>query len=390
MSSPRIDNKDFDIILALIQYPNSTDLEITEVLNNLDNKQKEYVNTTVHRRIKKLEEQEIITGAYAEINYGKIGLERHSFLVTFGSPNTSDNIKIFSKFCDEYPYTNFRNLTYGAINGMYVIFTIPKLSVAEYWLIESLQHLQTKGIIKSYTHFPRLKKVISSKGNLNHWDPNTHRWDVDLDQIAQVLTNSDPIEEPPVTDDDQSILDDLSTFDLILIREMMNDARRSQKEILDDILSSADYINERDEIPASKQSISRRISNLREQGVFHSYSLYYDRSSFGIFNQLLFIAKNIELDLWRLRNIIEKNLLPFDCALFVIDEKLIFWINLPPIEALDLTELFTAHLTDLQINFFGRKPFSYFLWHKNYDTATKSWKSDEDWMKNMALDALNI
>lgn len=390
LSYKRINQKDFDIILALIENPASTDVEITEFLNNLPNKDKQYVNTTVHRRIKKLEDEEIVLGATAELNNHVLGLQQHSFLISFHSENKRKNIEVFTQFCNEHPYTSYRNRIYGAWNGMYVVFTIPDVTEAEHWLIESLNTLKSNSILADFTHFAKLNRINGSKGNLKDWDAEFNRWKVNFSSIFEYLNSS---EKDPILKGNTEIskeINNLSMFDMILMREFTNDARRSQKEMLADILSSNDYSDERKEILGTKQSISRRINHLKELNIFESYSLYYSRESFGIFNELLFIGSNAELDIARLDRIIENGLLPFECNLYHSKNKFLFWIVIPPVEALELTELFTSHFDNLQVHFLGRHPARYFFWHRNFDAVSKTWKSSEKWMKTTPIDALGL
>ncbi|MCH8906362.1 MAG: Lrp/AsnC family transcriptional regulator [Candidatus Heimdallarchaeota archaeon] len=390
MSYKRINQKDFDIILALIENPASTDVEITEFLNNLPNQDKQYVNTTVHRRIKKLEDEEIVLGATAELNNQVLGLEQHSFLISFPTENKTKNMEVFTQFCNEHPYTSYHNRIYGAWNGMYVVFTIPVVTEAERWLIESLNTLKSNSILEDFTHFPKLSRVNGSKGNLKDWDAEFNRWKVNFSAIFEYLNSS---ENEPILKDKAEIskvINNLSMFDMILMREFTNNARRSQKEMLADILSSNDYSYERKEIPVTKQSISRRINHLKELNIFESYSLYYSRESFGIFNELLFVGPRDELDIIRLNRIIENGLLPFECNLYELKDKFLFWIVIPPVEALELTELLTSHFDNLQVHFLGRHPARYFFWHRNFDTESKTWKSSEKWMKTVPMDTLGL
>ncbi len=382
-----VHQKDYPIILSLIENPLATDIEVR---NNIYEKLgKKIAITTVLRRIQRLRKNGVILGASAEINYPRIGLQLCSFIIVPNGDNWKVNIDIIEQMGSAHPYTVYKNRVYGAKNGVFIQFAIPIGSLP--LLLELFENLKDRNIIETYDQYIHEYSGVPYFTQLSKWDLETNSWKVDFNDLNDIFeTTPDKfiLEHEKV----ESIHKELKMLDIVLIREMTRDARRSQMDIsrqLQDPTSTIgqEYSGLTEELNRSKQTYSKRIRDLKSKNVFSHFRLLYDRKQFGMFNQALYVA-NISNKLTQLEEAIKSEKLPFPSSMQFTRDKFLYWINIGPIDLMELTDILTHNFTKLKFYLFGRNSSRYYLWHVNYSVENHSWRSSREWMIDNTLNKL--
>ncbi len=391
-----IHQKDFPIFLALMQNPIGNDNEITDLTNKIISSSqptKQFSLTTIHRRIKKMEEQKMIRGVAAYVNYDMLGLEQHIFVIEIETFEWDKNIELMEKFCDEHPYTYFRDRIFGSVDGLICYFTIPSGENAEILLLKGLNKFKEKKIIKKYKHYKMSYRKYNS-GSLDKYNLKTGSWDINFDELFKRMEIQSSQFQFPRSKQDK-ILKKLSMFDLAIIREMTRNARRSQNEIMEELFNPKstignEYSSYISDFPESKQSFSRRLKFLNDCNIFTEYRLHFGLEDFGMFNHALYI---FDFDANKLHNLIEiseNGILPFPSGISISTEKIVFWINLPPNTFTKLTNMMFNNFKNVQTFIFGYNLTRYLPWHENLDIEKHEWKQSEEWMINQPIESLNL
>ncbi|OLS27371.1 MAG: hypothetical protein HeimC2_12080 [Candidatus Heimdallarchaeota archaeon LC_2] len=391
-----IHQKDFPIFLALMQNPIGNDAEITEIANKIlssSQPTKQFSLTTIHRRIKKMEEQQFLQGVAAYVDYNLLGLEQHIFIIEIEAIDWENNITIMEKYCDLHPYTYFRDRIFGAVDGLICYFTIPDNEKAEILVLKGLNKFKDKKIISKYKHYKMdFRKYYP--GSLEKYKLQTGSWEINFDSISEIMKKKSNNFQFPIVKK-ENILEKLSIYDLAIIREMTRNARRSQNDILEELFNGEsvigqEYIKYVGDFPESKQSFSRRLKFLNDRQIFTEYRLHFDLEDFGMFNHILYIFDFESNKLNNLIEIIENGTLPFPCGISASNEKIVVWINLPPNTFTKLTNIILNNFKNVQIFIFGYNLTRYLPWHENLDIKKHEWKSSEEWMISNPMESLNL
>ncbi|MCY3414490.1 MAG: Lrp/AsnC family transcriptional regulator [Candidatus Heimdallarchaeota archaeon] len=396
-----IKNKDVPLVLSLMEQPNASEKIITDEINQ--RLQSSLAISTINRRIKRLEEENIIIGSAAQLNHQKLGLVIHSFIVYASrTPSWDDNISIIEKLCFIHPYTSYSNRVFGSSNGIFLRFRLPENDSAYTLLIELFDILKSKGIIEKYRDLETGFNVFSNNISLKKFDVESNSWRFNANSLEDVFFSDHSDEYIDLASlRDTSILYQLNMADIIIIREMARNSRRSQLRIMKDILGPKqgekprnkiykEYETVIEDFPKSKQSFSRKLKQIEENEIITGYRLLYNREEFGVFNQALFIGKADEKMLGNLLFAFKNDILPFDSALYYSENTFMIWINIPPIELLALIDKLNNFFEDLEVYFMARQSFIYYLWHENFDDENKSWKVNRKWMIDDVLSSLKL
>lgn len=390
--------KDYPILLALIKKPMGTAEEITREANAVLEKQGDesikLTENTVARRLKKLFESNAIYGARAFINHEILGLQLYFFLIHLNEVNWEKNAQIVIQFCDNHPYTSFRDRVFGgSLNGIMAYFMLPTDSEALGHLLQCFEMLREKKIITSYTRY-QIKHRFRNEANLERFDLNSNQWSIDYEAIDAEFRKDLQVSKKQETF--ESILPKLDAFDMALIREMTRNSRRPQKQILQEIMDpkhnvGADYSQEfRDHFRDTPQTISRRLKDLETLGVFEGYQLSYYVEDFGMFNSVLYIADRDPQKETALISSMKNSQLPFPSRISTSSDKLIFWMDLPSSHLPRLTNFLMGKFQNLQFFLFGKDVMSYYFWHENYEIPTKSWKVSKEWIIDSPFQEINL
>lgn len=405
-------NSEYAIIMALIEDPMASEEDIRQKVSKIIGDPK-FSLSTVNRKLKKLirfEDLEllgyefkktleqargkkdiykgIIHGVFAEPNYNLLDLQIHTFMIFPETANWKENIDLLSSFCDLHPYTIYQNTVFGADNALFCYFSMPKKGKAIDFLLSAFSILKSKKIILTFRHFELESSNLNYSANLDKWIEDGNRWVVDFEEIGRILNSDIQMDDREEQEIDELITPKLTIFDNIIIREMTKNARRSQSSLIKSIPKNRYYEGVMDKIPLSKQSLSRRVKFLTEYKVFKNYTLAYDRQKFGIFNQALYIIEKDEAGLRSLRHCIKNQMIPFPGSISISPSHYIFWINLPPIELIELTNVLTRRFPKIRTYLFGRESKRYLFWYDNFDPQSRYWKTNKEYIVDDVLKSI--
>lgn len=378
-----IKQKDSLILIALMENPLATDAEI---VGKLKEDKVDVAISTVNRRIKKLHEDNIIKGAYTEINHSRINMGICSYILIPNSKNGwNKNLMRLEKMCDLHPYTAFRNRIYGSSNGLFVQFRLPLGIEAKSHLIELLEFLKGKEILDNYEFLDVGDPVSNFNVDLEYWIQNKQSWEADekkSKKMDAIMLESHPFQGSSKRD--PPILNLLSIADIVILTELGIDCSRSQQQIRETITKNLrneiDYKDVLDNIPQSKQSFSRKINYLRDNNVIRADGtrLSYNRKEFGILNYVLYIGEYTKEAMGNLYYAFKQNIIPFDATLTYSETQFMLRINLPSTELFHLSDLLNNYFQNVRMYLFGAHSVGYPLYHGCFDEETHSWKIDRD------------
>lgn len=375
------------ILAAMYENPERTTEEILAEIRKVTDKR--YSLATVSRHIQKLKEEGIVTVAQGNIDLQKLDLEMHFFILIPDERNKEENIRLIELFCDAHPYTIYRNMVFGDVNGVLAMFILPNDHDSLRYMVHALDVLKNEyHIISDYETFPEAKKLDSRRGNIAKWNIEKNQWEFDVSELEEIFNQA--VIKTPLKELPQSILHKLNHYDIILIRELTRNSLRTQKEIIQDMLTKHihEYDQERHIIEKSQQTISRHLRLLKEWGVYRGSELSINPDYFGLFIQAMFIIKYETLEVSQLLKAIDDAAIPFPNNLYQSEDKIFLWVQLPPKDFAELSRFFYEKFSQIRVLIMGGTPMRYYLWHRNYDPSIKGWKSSFDWIAGEPLKVL--
>jgi len=242
------------ILAALGRNPLGTNLSLCKELG---------ISTqSLKRRLDQLYSQKILLGVSSQISPFAVGLETIAIFAEVSPENWS----IFEKVCDYHPYTRYRIRSFGAVNGIFALFSIPFHTT--HILIDLLEKLKRRGNIQNYELEIPTSSFITSETDFSYydvdkgWSFNWEKWEETLNEAGAV-----GLESPP-----PSVLQRLNETDMRILRQLSINARRKNKEIAE-VLGIEPY------------HLSRRWKALEKMNVIKSYRVL-------VGNQLLQITSH--------------------------------------------------------------------------------------------------
>ena len=310
----------------------------------------------------------VIINATAQIEPKLIGLENHTYFLstnTIGADALHDLGMV-------HPYTTFQNRVFGHFNGILLQFYMPE--GGSFLLDKLFERLSLHFPILDIIHFSHPPIELESFPHIEKW--KNGRWEFDFSSWLNGETDFSRNEnaDPP------SLLHRLSMTDVILIREMMTNARRKQVQIMKDVINNPLYSKEEKRLFAEdrQRTISRRMAFLKKSGIITGYRLLFDRNYFQIFNQVLFIGKMNLSTFHQIEGQFRNASLPFRSNLkyYPQTRDFLWWINLPPNQTSDCINFIYGHTTKMNMFLLDTIPdhsLSYPIYHRNFDEDAKKW-----------------
>ncbi len=323
----------------------------------------------------------IIINATAQIAPHLIGLENHTYFI-------STNIlgaNALHELGRAHPYTTFQNRIFGHFNGILLQFYMPKDGSS---LLDRLfEHMSLHFPILEILHFPHPPIELESFPRIEKWKDG--KWDFDF---ASWLDEPHEINDVE-TQASSPLLNRLSMTDIILIRELMTNARRKQVQIMNGVVNNPIYsIEEKQLFSENRQrTISRRMAFLKKSGIITGYRLLFDRNYFQIFNQILFTGKmNLQI-FHQIENQFRNGSLPFrsNFKYYPQTRDFLWWINLPPNQTSDCINFIYEHSTKMNLYLLDTTPnhsLSYPIYHRNFNETEKKWNTDIEYAVNRPLE----
>ncbi len=122
---------------------------------------------SLKNRLDQLYSQKILLGFSASVSPFAVGLEPIAVFAEVSPENWS----VFEKVCDDHPYTRYRVRTFGAVNGIFALFSIPFHTT--HIITDLLEKLKKRGSIQNYELVVPSSSYISSETDFDYFDVDT-------------------------------------------------------------------------------------------------------------------------------------------------------------------------------------------------------------------------
>lgn len=292
--------------------------------------------------------------------------------------NSKENKQKIHQLANIHPYTTYYNNIFGSKNGMILQFNVPKKSVN--YIDELFSQVHEYINISSYKSYTDEMQRYFSNPNLSLW--NNGRWKFDFYGL-----NSSNSPYNMKLQDPSGLNLNLKYEDIILIRELMVNARRKISHIVRDIMKSDIYsTSDKNKIEAlGLRQITREINKIKNSNIFYEFYLQFNKQAIGTINQIMVFGKLNQNDLNHVINIFQKSLLPFRSVFKLYKyNKFSWYIHLPSNNISNFLNYISEFALDLDI-FYLDNTFensrNYPLWHHNFEKDNNGyWKNTKDWM----------
>lgn len=381
---------------------------------------------TINRRIRHLEQDGVFLGGSAEIDRSKLGLTVYSLFVVPHEPRET-SMAVLKMLLEEHPYTAYRTEIYGRKNGLYIEFNIPNTKSAEYHLLDLFNQLKQNHIVDTYTSHKIVSIPLRFNVKLSAYNVDTGEWNLEIDDFENYLHQ---IDDPDLDFMEEDIPMDFDFLDIILLREVQRQSRRSQTDVLalldkamepsqarlDDerwmelntkgkggwstreanFMKSFPPLNHWHEyqndnlsnLPITKQTISRRLQQLEDQKFIVSYRPRINREKFGLLNQIMIVIQRDDEKISKLSKAIDKSI-PFPSSIIFSEDFIFLSMNVPTVYDISILQILANYFDTIDIYFQGRQPRDYPIWHRNYIVDDHTWRDDYDWIVGSSLLLLN-
>ncbi|MEM2143133.1 MAG: winged helix-turn-helix transcriptional regulator [Candidatus Thorarchaeota archaeon] len=329
---------------------------------------------TANRHLQMLRESGILSHPTAVFNPSAIGLERY---VVLAHATDIAGLELLERACDAHPYTHYRSRIYGPYPGLFAQFDIPpegsRLLRRYFEILQREQACVGMALLRSegFRESTRTNQELFDPHTLS-WNYDWAHWDEDIDSASDVLPQ-------PATRRSLSELR-LTRVDLEILAALTANADISQEELMN-------------RFGLSQSTVSRRLIFLREN-VIESVRAQIDRARFDIISTKLFYAQRCsEAARAKVFNAIKApSAPPFPLSVDLLDGGgLVLWGRMSPRHEHSLFYVLWRRFPEMQVftmDTIRDHSRMYWFYPDNVDPETNSWKTDEDWMLNQPLSAL--
>ncbi len=328
--SPLVDPTDLKILNALSTDPIGSIQRLSDLADVSPH--------TSSRRLASLAERKILLSVAARINLPALDLQIVPVLATV----SFDQLAYAEKACDLHPYTRYRIRCLGATNGLFMLFGIPRGT--EFQLIEFLDALVDRGIVKDYQISSLIANPIYTGHKFSAYDLQTDSWRFDWEKWA-VLLNTEAKEET-LRRPSEALLANLDVTDLKILRQLTIDARKEGKTIAKDV-----------RIP--EYNLSRRLKFLLENNLVLGHDVIVGRKLFRFAPGALFDSRCDLHTTRRIAGAVSK--LPFQSSFFPTKNGFLLFAGLP-----------TPGFTEMGATLLKHSERVGVMW-TDYDTSMRYW-----------------
>ncbi|NHJ87245.1 MAG: AsnC family transcriptional regulator [Asgard group archaeon] len=363
-----IDAKDMEILLYLQNDPLAKLSQIAEFIG--------MSVSNISARIERLEkEYKLFHGVNIDLKNSLLGLEIFDFF--YEVKNTKALKTLEEKFCYYHPYIIYRARCNGFKNGLYLQFRAPNNGLN---YIEELSGiLVNKGIIDNFQLIKRKPNIepIRISSSLSSWNQEKGYWVFDWDNWQKQFQNaSDNI--PIITNQEKSILNELTELDIKLLAELTINARRKNVDIMKKIGLKPEEGN--------AQRVSRRIRFLKEN-IIKYYRINLQWTLFHLYQSIIIRGYCNDKLAYKIYNYINNNIsnkelrFPFRSNYFLTDDGFFWYIRAPPAHLSEFNNFIWNVCPNYELYNIDYKYTEFYgLWDKTFDTEKVNWKISYDFM----------
>ena len=241
----------------------------------------------------------------AQIAHSAVGLE----LVSVFIECLPRNLPAIENMCEIHPYSAYKTRCFGSTNGVFALFAVPTGSVSS--LISLLDALEKRKSFTSYRIHRLLNEQIYTEADFRFYDNRTGVWSFRWDEWEKLIgepTEFELEECPP------SVLHQMTTLDMKILKHLSMHARRERKEIAKEV-----------NIPP--YHLSRRLNFYRKNRIISAYRILFGLTSLNLVTPALvecFVDSQLKN---RIAYAVSK--LPFQGNFIPTDSGFVLYLTLP-------------------------------------------------------------
>ena len=319
-------------------------------------------SSTLKKRLTRLYNEKILIGISAQIGTFVVGLEPVVAFLEAGPEQWST----VERFCDLYPYTRYRILSFGACNGFFTQFAVPPHT--SYLLTELLDRLVHRRAIKSYELVGSVAATTTTETDFGFYDV-VQGWEFDWEAWEGSIAGS---EETPRVSPPPGVLHRLDEADMRILRQLSVNARRKSLDIAA-------------EAEVEPYHLSRRKKIMEGLGVIQGYRVVVGMQLLQLTSHAILRCEcSMEIS-QRIATAVKA--LPFQSTFIPTLDGFLLYVT---ITSLDFPALVTAlqrHCDSVMINWCDyRSSFRYWFYDEPYRDG--KWTVDYDYMVESVLSKL--
>jgi len=309
---------------------------------------------SLKNRLDQLYSQKILFGVAASVSPFAVGLEA----IAVFAEVSPENWGLFEKVCDDHPYTHYRIRTFGAVNGIFALFSIPFHTT--HIFIDLLEKLKKRGSIQNYELAVPTSSYITSETDFGYYDIDTG-WNFNWEKWEETLEKDGAVglESPP-----PSVLQRLDETDMSILRQLTINARRKNKDIAE-VLGIEPY------------HLSRRRKALERMKVIKHYRVLVGNQLLQITSHALLSCKASNDVVGRVAAAVKQ--LPFQSTLIPVLDGFILYTTTTPLDFPILVTALRKQCTSMEFMWCDyRSGFRY--WFYDVPFQNRQWNADYDYM----------
>ena len=307
---------------------------------------------------------------YPNLNYEAMRLEQVDLILDV---NSFEDVQKLVEIARKHPYTSYRSRCYGAFNGVFLQFRVP-IGTAHY-IKELVDTLNLKGRLRNHLILEsKNEKSIYTSMSVDVWNQSSMSWKFDWELWFE---SSAPLGQRRRKKVDYNIFDWLKKDDLYILQQLMLNARRSNRVIIDALRSKG--------IDFTPQTFGRRL-RLVQRDCIDGYRVTFDPQTFDIISNVLILGNADEKFLAQLQAKMTSDPIPFESSFRTSDNHLFWFVRLSPSHLSLLIERLHPHLDNMYVTMIDYRHSKLFsIWPDIYDPETKTWRQDEKFMLHDVL-----
>ncbi|MHA1166912.1 MAG: hypothetical protein ACTSRU_03750 [Candidatus Hodarchaeales archaeon] len=353
----------YEILIKLQENPLAPALQIAREINTrYSDKERKLSPTTVIKSINWLKENKAFTEVHPVLNDSALGLKLVDVFVQPSSYNSIRKLEMKKNgSCNfPHPYITYHARINGFHEGLYFQFRIPVESTD--LLDEFFSELVKRKIVDKYEMLQRDPAIRTfTTADLNAWVPDEFRWDFDGDEWIEGYKSEshEYVRKQPA----ESILNKLDGIDILLLAELVRNARRKNKDIGKAVMEK---LREKSTEKIFPQEISTQDLNWK---------------TFDIYNTVFFTCKATKSTTQSIAAYLENGSVrfPFESVFSGLEDGFFWYMRAPSSVISYVTEFLWQEVERRELSLIDyRSSEIYELWSETYDLTTRKWKTGHD------------
>ncbi|MHA1200373.1 MAG: winged helix-turn-helix transcriptional regulator [Candidatus Heimdallarchaeaceae archaeon] len=411
-----------------MDYLNILDMRILHVLQNYPlepySAQAEKLKIspqTMIRRVKALQDKEILRNPIASFVPERISLYRYGVMFSISSLH---QCTLLQNALSEHKYIRAYNRFYGESFGIYAHFELPENT--EQLFNQYLEHLVEQEYCDSYFTMKSMGYRFTRPQPLPNYTQNAKPFDL-ISYWEKRLSKSTSLPRLPSAIDLQTLeplhfqlLKDLTTS---VKNGIVIDIRTKQTDLIKHYQDKYNHLTKKNQLAANsseenkltfeEESMLFNLSEFFDDKNLHNTKVEFGRRYYNlVMNNLItnprwnfsrklfeqhatrayFIENVPEKEKAQLFRFFNEEKIPFQSHLELYNKGIFLRLTMPPHDESNINYLIWSTFKDYKIyslDFFGKHGLYWTFEYENFDFKQKKWRVDKDWMLDSTIAKIN-